>query len=239
VPPLGGEVIGDAPDRRVEILSDADEVNATWSRFGPHRDGADLHIHRRHTDVFYVLTGTLTVRLGVEDRQVDVPSGTLVRVPPMVVHGFRNAGDDELQYVNLHAPGMRFADYLRALRDGASFSYDQEPPPGDGSEHPASQAVIGAEGPWHDGDGVRTRVLADVEAVRVIELEAVAGRGFGAESAPHLRSLYVLDGELLCRVDGQELRAPARSFLQLPAGQEHVLEAGSGGVSVLDVRTPA
>ena len=45
-------MIGDAPDRRVEILSDHDALHATWSRFGPHRDGADLHIHRRHTDLF-------------------------------------------------------------------------------------------------------------------------------------------------------------------------------------------
>jgi mannose-6-phosphate isomerase-like protein (cupin superfamily) len=57
IPPGGGEVIGDSAERRVEILSDGDAVHATWSRFGPGRDGADPHVHRRHTDIFYVLEG--------------------------------------------------------------------------------------------------------------------------------------------------------------------------------------
>src|SRR5262245_32092469 len=119
--PRSGEVIGDSPDRRVEILSDHPSLNATWSRFGPGREGADLHVHRQHHDLFYVLQGELTVRLGVEDALTVVPAGTIARIPPNVVHGFRNAGDGELRYLNFHAPGMRFADYLRALRDGQSF----------------------------------------------------------------------------------------------------------------------
>jgi hypothetical protein len=55
VPLGGGEIIGDSPDRRVEIISDHEKLHATWSRFGPRREGADLHIHRHHTDLFYVL----------------------------------------------------------------------------------------------------------------------------------------------------------------------------------------
>src|SRR3954468_19689461 len=90
VAPAGGEVIGDAPDRTVEILCERDALHATWSRFGPRRDGADLHIHRRQTDLFYVLAGELTVRLGVEDRAVAAGPGTLALVPAFVVHGFRN-----------------------------------------------------------------------------------------------------------------------------------------------------
>ena len=34
VPPGGGEVVGDAPDRRVEILRDDETLQATWSRCG-------------------------------------------------------------------------------------------------------------------------------------------------------------------------------------------------------------
>ncbi|HKH29475.1 MAG TPA: hypothetical protein VKA45_00345, partial [Gaiellaceae bacterium] len=59
IPPAGGEIIGDSADRRVEILSDDETLDATWSRFGPRREGADLHIHRHHTDMFYVLDGEL------------------------------------------------------------------------------------------------------------------------------------------------------------------------------------
>lgn len=84
IPPRSGEVVGDAPDRRVEILSDDETLNATWSRFGPGREGADLHIHRHHTDFFYVLEGELTVALGSEGNAVAVRAGTLARVPRLV-----------------------------------------------------------------------------------------------------------------------------------------------------------
>jgi mannose-6-phosphate isomerase-like protein (cupin superfamily) len=227
--PGQGEVIGDSPERRVEILSDSDEVNATWSRFGPGRDGADLHVHRRHSDLFYVLEGTLTVRLGVEDRQVPVAAGTLVRVPPMVVHGFRNASEDEeLRYLNLHAPGMRFADYLRAIRDGQTFSYDQEPPPQDGTR-PASEAVIGGTG----------ELLADVEEVAVDERQAPGGTAWEAETRRHRRSFYVLEGELALSAGAQELLAPAGSWVQAPPGVEHaVAVAGDAPARFLDIRTP-
>src|SRR3954465_4400743 len=108
IAPGGGGVIGDAADRRVEILCDQDPLHATWSRFGPGRDGADLHVHRRHTDLFYVLQGELTLRLGRGGAPVAVPAGALARMPPMVVHGFRNASDEDVRYLNLHAPGRGF-----------------------------------------------------------------------------------------------------------------------------------
>ena len=79
IEPGGGEVVGDSPERRVEILSDHDTVHATWTRYGPYREGADLHVHRRHSDLFYVLEGELTVRLGVEDRAVRAPAGSWVQ----------------------------------------------------------------------------------------------------------------------------------------------------------------
>src|SRR3954449_5490221 len=140
IPPGGGEVIGDSPERRVEMLSDDDTVHATWSRFGPGRAGAELHIHRRHTDIFYVLDGELTVRLGAEDERVTVPAGRFAVVPPLVIHGFRNGSDEaEVRYLNFHAPGTGFADYMRGLRDGRTLSYDQEDPPADG-ERPATEA---------------------------------------------------------------------------------------------------
>jgi mannose-6-phosphate isomerase-like protein (cupin superfamily) len=123
----GGEVVGDAPDRRVEILADHDALHATWSRFGPGRQGADLHVHRRHSDLFYVLAGELIVRLGPEGNEVVARAGTLVRVPPLVEHGFRfrSGSSAEVRYLNFHAPGQGLASYLRALSDGRTLVYDQ------------------------------------------------------------------------------------------------------------------
>jgi mannose-6-phosphate isomerase-like protein (cupin superfamily) len=223
VPPGGGEVIGDAPDRRVEILSDHDALHATWSRFGPGRDGADLHVHRRHSDLFYVLEGELTMRLGPDGDEVCVPAGTLARMPPGVVHGFRNATGAELRYLNLHAPGAGFADYMRSIRDGDPISYDQFDPPTDGGA-PASEAVIGEVLAERELPGLQVRVLADVDAITVAELLVT---GPAAATAAHVHDdrvefLYVLDGQLALVAGGRELRAPAGSWVQIPAGVEHV-----------------
>jgi mannose-6-phosphate isomerase-like protein (cupin superfamily) len=237
IPPRGGEVIGDSPDRRVEILSDNDALHATWSRFGPRRDGADLHVHRRHSDLFYVLEGELTVRLGPEGEEVMAQAGTLARVPPLVVHGFRNAGDAELRYLNFHAPGQGFADYMRALRDGRALTYDQEPPPADGGR-PATEAVVG-------GDGFRAggvALLADVEEIGISE----AWSDPGSPSPPphvhhrHVESFYVLEGELALTVGDRELRAGPGAWAQVPPGVPHGFSfAGSERVRFLDVHTPS
>jgi mannose-6-phosphate isomerase-like protein (cupin superfamily) len=205
IPPGGGEVVGDSPDRRVEILSDEDWLHTTWSRFGPGRDGADLHVHRRHTDLFYVLAGELTVRLGIEGDEVAVPAGRLVRVPPMVPHGFRNAGSAELRYLNLHAPGVGFADYMRGIRDGRRVPFDQEPPPPDGVR-PASEAVIGE--PTVDTDGL---AIAELSGEHLVE---------GA--------LYVIEGEITVA----ELRAEAGSWVQLPPGAAHEVAAAGSCLSI-------
>jgi mannose-6-phosphate isomerase-like protein (cupin superfamily) len=167
VPPRGGEVIGDSPERRVEILCDHDALHATWSRFGPGREGADLHVHRRHADVFYVLDGELTIRLGPEGEETVAGAGTVALVPPLVVHGFRNGSDADVRYLNFHAPGSGFADYMRALRDGRKLTYDQEPPPADGGR-PASAVVIGP--PPIAADGLAIEVSAgDVEFGYVLD----------------------------------------------------------------------
>jgi mannose-6-phosphate isomerase-like protein (cupin superfamily) len=143
VPPGGGEVIGDAPDRRVEILYEDDSVHATWTRFAAGRDGADLHVHRLHSDVFYVLAGELTLKLA--EGETVAEAGTFVRVPPMVAHGFRNGGAGELRYLNFHAPGAGFADYMRGLGRGERVPFDQEPPP-DSGVLPSSRVEIARGG---------------------------------------------------------------------------------------------
>jgi mannose-6-phosphate isomerase-like protein (cupin superfamily) len=239
IPPGGGEIVGDAPDRRVEIVCEHEALNATWSRFGPRREGADLHVHRRHTDLFYVLEGELTVRLGPDGDGVPAPAGTLARVPPLVVHGFRNGTDAELRYLNFHAPGRRFADYMRALRDGRTFVYDQEPPPADGGR-PAGEATVGGNGLVAERPGLRVVLLADTEDIAIAEARSEPG----APPAPHahrrhLECLYVLEGEVALTAGGRELHAPAGSWVQLPAGVPHALaSAGSEPVRYLEVHTP-
>jgi mannose-6-phosphate isomerase-like protein (cupin superfamily) len=240
VPPAGGEVVGDSPARRVEIVAEHDALHATVSRFGPHRDGADLHVHRRNTDVFYVLEGELTVRLGPEGREVPAPAGSLARVPPLVVHGFRNAGDAQLRYLNFHAPGVGFADYLRGLRDGRTVVYDQEPPPDDGGR-PPSEATVGGHEFATERDRDHVVLLADVESIAVAEVSSEAPGGPPPHlHARHVESFYVLDGELALTFAGRVLRAPAGTWVQIPAGVPHaVAPAASERARYLDVHTPS
>ena len=239
IPAGGGEIVGDSADRRVEILSDREALAATWSRFAPGREGADLHVHRRHSDLFYVLEGELTLRLGPEDRAVPLPAATLARVPPGVVHGFRNGGDAEVRYLNFHAPGQRFADYLRALRQGRSFAYDQYPPPPDGGRSPAD-AVVGAAPLAADRPGLRVALLADVQEIAIAEVRPEPG---AASEQPyverrHLESLYVLEGALTLTAGERELPAAAGAWLQVPPSVPYRLAfPAERPVRFLEVRT--
>jgi quercetin dioxygenase-like cupin family protein len=211
IAPGGGEVVGDSPERRVEILSDHPLLNATLSRFGPGREGADLHVHLAHSDLFYVLEGELTVRLGAQDRLVSVPTGSLARVPPGVIHGFRNASDADMRYLNFHAPGQRFADYMRALRDGRQFAYDQFSPPSDGGLDPASAEVT-----------ADAEVLADVDALRVAVRAAAPEPRH--EHPDQLEAIYVLSGELAVTVGDEPARAVAGAWVQIAPGTPHAVE---------------
>ena len=151
----------------------------TWTRFGPYRDGASPHIHRTHCDLFFVLTGELTLLVGPDREERVLPAGTLALAPPFVVHGFRNGSDAELRYLNFHAPNGGFADYLRGVTPG----FDSEDPPADGGR-PASEAVLVP--PGTDG------VLVEREEIRI---EVLDEPGPGAD---RLTCLYALaDGRVL------------------------------------------
>jgi len=175
-----GEIVGDSEDRRVEILCDLDELCVTWTRFGPGRDGANPHINRHHTDLFYVLDGELTVGLGADRQETAVPAGTLVVAPPFVVHAFRNASPtEELRYLNFHAPGGGFADYLRGRQPG----FDSQDPPADGGRPIKDALIVPAdEGP----------LLVERDEIR-IEVRDEPG-----PASNRLTCLYTLgDGRLL------------------------------------------
>jgi mannose-6-phosphate isomerase-like protein (cupin superfamily) len=178
--PGEGEVVGYSEERRVEILCDRDELCATWTRFGPGRDGADPHVHRHHTDLFYVLDGELTIGLGADRQETAVPAGSLVVAPPLVVHAFRNASPtEELRYLNFHAPNGGFADYLRGVAPG----FDSEDPPADGGR-PVEEALIV---PTEAGP-----LLVDREEIR-IEVRDAPG-----PASNRLTCLYAIeDGRLL------------------------------------------
>lgn len=66
--------------------------------------------------MFYVLEGTLTVRLGEDTRELG--AGTFVCVPPGVVHTFRNEGEQPVRFLNFNTPAG-WENYMRDLAAAA------------------------------------------------------------------------------------------------------------------------
>ena len=79
--------------------------------------GPPAHVHDRLHDMFYVLEGTLTMRVGDDEREA--PAGTFVCAPPGVVHTFANRSDAPVRFLNFNIPGG-WEDYMRDLADAAA-----------------------------------------------------------------------------------------------------------------------
>jgi quercetin dioxygenase-like cupin family protein len=140
-----GETITSQERRAVVLLAERREIAITWTRYGAGERGPDLHVHREHTDAFYVLDGELTFLVGPGAERVRVAAGGFVAVPPNVVHTFVNESGAEASWLNTHTPEQGFAAYLRALRDGEDAAFDSFDPPADGGL-PAAGAIVRGPG---------------------------------------------------------------------------------------------
>lgn len=149
-----GETISDRAERNVMILSAVDGLTVTWSRYSSGERGPDLHLHHRHADAFYVLTGSMRYELGEHGEQVvDAPAGTLVVAPALVAHSFHNAQADDVTWLNIHAPDAGFAHFLRT---GEDFDSDDVPLADGGRGLPADLAtVVSGEAFAFEGAGFR------------------------------------------------------------------------------------
>lgn len=76
--------------------------------------GPPLHRHRALHDLFYVLEGTLTLRLGDESHELG--PGDFACVPPGVAHTFSNPGDAPVRFLNVNTPAG-WEQYLRELAE--------------------------------------------------------------------------------------------------------------------------
>jgi mannose-6-phosphate isomerase-like protein (cupin superfamily) len=68
----------------------------------PHTQGPGAHAHPED-DIFYVLEGTMSVRIG--ERWVDAARGAFILVPGGTTHDFENRGDVRAGVLNFSAPG--------------------------------------------------------------------------------------------------------------------------------------
>lgn len=96
--------------------------------------GPPPHRHDQLHDMFYVLEGTLTVRLGDRTRAID--AGSFVCVPPGVTHTFSNPGTAPVRFLNFNTPAG-WEHYMRELGQAAG-------------DEPLSSEVIGRIASRHD-----------------------------------------------------------------------------------------
>lgn len=215
-----GEAIVDTPTRELRILCEHEWLNATWTRHAAGERGADPHVHLHHVDAFFVLAGELALQVGPELERVAAPAGTLIMVPPGVVHGFDNDGPGELRFLNFHAPGSGFAEYLRGRND----DFDQHPPPADRGR-PAADALVVPPG---RGERFERRdraitILGDLPELSVLLLEAEPGwPGIGTHSHDdQVDTFFVVGGEAGLVSGDSVVRAAAGSFYAALPGMLH------------------
>jgi quercetin dioxygenase-like cupin family protein len=130
-----GDTITGRPGRRATVLVETDELTISEFDYGSGERGAKPHVHHEHADAFLVLEGEFTFHL--RDGSRALPGGTLLVIPPGVVHGFDNDGDSGAHCFNFHMPSFGFADYMR----GRNPDFDQFDPPEDGGVDPAAVVV--------------------------------------------------------------------------------------------------
>jgi len=110
------------PISRVVIKAALTELVLTEMAYDAGGRGPVKHVHKRHSDSFYVLEGELDFELG--DETVRASAGSFVLAPPDFPHTFSNPGPSRARFLNLHTPGMRFDEYLRERRRVAD---DEDP----------------------------------------------------------------------------------------------------------------
>ena len=119
-PPLAGNVLGS---------STGDFVIAEWQDAGgpagPPRWIAPLHLHRNDDEAWYVLEGSLCVKMG--DDEVELSAGSGVLVPRGTPHTYWNPSTERVRYLlvmtsriyslvqEIHATKERTPSIMQAL----------------------------------------------------------------------------------------------------------------------------
>jgi quercetin dioxygenase-like cupin family protein len=242
VGPGDGEVITSREGREVVLLTALEELSMTRSRYAPGERGPDPHVHRAHSDSFYVLEGELNFWLGPGAEPVGVPAGGFVAVPPNAIHSFANEGRVDAHFLNFHAPDGGFARFMRAARDGVKVGFDSFDPPADGGLR-ASAAVVAGSG---EGERLVSRNrIATLKGVlpQICFAEFVLDGHFdGPDPHRHDRevdSFYVLEGKLEMSVGDSLSTAGPGTLASVPPGIRHTFgPSGAGHTRFLNVHTP-
>jgi mannose-6-phosphate isomerase-like protein (cupin superfamily) len=119
-PPLAGSTLGTGKNNFVIA-----EWRDPGGPSGPPRFIAPMHLHHNDDEAWYVLEGTLCVRVG--DKDVEASAGSAVFVPRGTPHTYWNPGPGLLRYLlvmspqiyeliqEIHATKERTPEVLRAV----------------------------------------------------------------------------------------------------------------------------
>jgi mannose-6-phosphate isomerase-like protein (cupin superfamily) len=232
-----GEPITNKPNRELRILCAHELLTLSWFRYGRGERGAEPHVHREHSDGFYVIDGKITVRLGPELEPVVATAGTLVLIPAGVIHAFDNDGPGEARFLNFHAPDGGFAHYLRTREPFDSF----DPPEDRG--RPVSDAIVtplGGGERFKRADHAVTLLGALPEiSVFLLEVEP-EWPGIGAhDHDDQVDTFFVLEGEAEFLVGDELAVAGPDTFYAAPPGVRHGVRNDGGRRAVfLNVHGP-
>ncbi len=116
--PLDSEPV-DLGSTKMRILEDGSTTDGRLgiavATLAPHTDGPPQHLHGRHDEGFYVISGTARFTSGND--VYDAPAGSLVMVPPKVPHTFENPGDEPMVMLSTFSPAF----YVQYFRDVAAM----------------------------------------------------------------------------------------------------------------------
>lgn len=112
--PAGAVVLGpgegrgyDMPTMRAVFKADGVESGGRFSAsewwLAPRSTGPGPHSHADNDEIFYVVEGTASIRVG--DNWIEADKGTFVLVPAGITHDFENRGDRRAGLFNLFLPG--------------------------------------------------------------------------------------------------------------------------------------
>lgn len=98
----------------------------------------------------------------------------------------------------------------------------------------------GGEAIWFNGalQDVKVPGTWTEDAVCVVEVTAGAGRATGLHTDPSHETFYVLEGEMLFHVDGEELRAQAGTTVAIRRGTPHAFLVLSETARFLVINAP-
>ncbi|TKR34150.1 cupin domain-containing protein [Luteimonas gilva] len=102
---------------RLWLLADASDccgaLGANRLRLEAGAAGAKRHLHKKSSEAFYVLEGTL--EMDIEGETVRIDEGGYAVVPPGVVHAFRAAAGKTADVLVTLVPGVDRFGYFRSL----------------------------------------------------------------------------------------------------------------------------